>query len=79
MGIRELLEIIKSMDDPLKQDILMQRAAKLLDIPFAALKDELARTAVKISIPYPARKDKSARRLVMKIPSLNWKKRFFAL
>lgn len=47
MSIRELLEIIKTVDDPLKQDILLQRTAKLLDIPFPALKDELSRTAHK--------------------------------
>ena len=47
LSIRELLEIIKAVDDPLKQDILLQRTAKLLDIPFPALKDELNRTTNK--------------------------------
>lgn len=51
MGIRELLEIIKSVDDPLKQDILLQRASKLLDVPFTALKEELSRTHTKTEAP----------------------------
>jgi DNA primase len=43
-SIRELLDVIKTVDDPLKQDILLQRASKLLDVPFPALKDELTRS-----------------------------------
>ncbi len=41
--IRKLLDTIACVDDPLKQDILLQRAAKTCDIPFESLKQELAR------------------------------------
>ena len=41
---RALIEIIKGINDELKQDFLLQRAAKIFDIPFQSLKNELART-----------------------------------
>lgn len=40
---KQLLKIILSIEDPLKQDFLLQNAAKSLDIPLATLKGELLR------------------------------------
>jgi len=40
---RKLLEIIAKISGPLKQDMLLQRASKTLDIPFQSLKSELDR------------------------------------
>ncbi len=41
--IRELLEIIAKIDDPLKKDILLQQVAKRCDIPFTVLVNECNR------------------------------------
>ncbi|HLW72494.1 MAG TPA: DNA primase [Candidatus Babeliales bacterium] len=41
---RSFISIITAIPDPLKKDILLQKAAKTFDIPFVSLKDELART-----------------------------------
>ncbi|PJF38199.1 MAG: hypothetical protein CUN55_18225, partial [Phototrophicales bacterium] len=41
---RSLLRTIQTIKDPLKQDILLQKAAKTLDIPFTSLKEELNKT-----------------------------------
>lgn len=43
MGTRKILEIIKHLDDPLKQDILLQNTATIFQIPFESLKNELKR------------------------------------
>ncbi|MDP3889207.1 MAG: DNA primase [bacterium] len=40
---RKLVDIIRTIDDPLKQDFLLQKAAKTFDIPFETLKQELGR------------------------------------
>ena len=40
---RKILEIIARLNDPLKQDILIQKAAKILGLPFESIKDELRR------------------------------------
>lgn len=40
-GIKELLEIILKLKDPLKQDMLLQRAASACDVPFTTLQREL--------------------------------------
>lgn len=40
---RSVVDIIRTIDDPLKQDFLLQKAAKTFDIPFQALKQELGR------------------------------------
>ena len=42
---RKILEIIQTLDDPLKQDLLLQNAATQLTIPFDSLKQELQRLA----------------------------------
>lgn len=39
--IRNIIEIIRGIDDPLKQDILLQTACRTFDIPFDSLKREL--------------------------------------
>lgn len=39
--IRTIIEIIRGITDPLKQDILLQSAARTFDIPFETLKREL--------------------------------------
>jgi DNA primase len=41
--VRNLLSTISSLDDALKQEILLARAAKTFDIPFLSLKKELKR------------------------------------
>lgn len=40
---RKILEMIQKIDEPLKQDILLQNASSALAIPFESLKKELAR------------------------------------
>lgn len=40
---RSFLEVIATITDPLKKDILLQKATKTFDIPFDALKEELDR------------------------------------
>ncbi len=45
--VRNLLSTISSLNDPLKQEILLARAAKTFDIPFASLKKELFRLSQK--------------------------------
>lgn len=42
-GVRKVLEILKNFDDPLKQDLLLQKAASTFGIPFESLKEELKR------------------------------------
>lgn len=42
---RSFIGIITTITDPLKKDILLQKAAKTFDIPFASLKEELGRTS----------------------------------
>ena len=42
---RKILEMIQKLDDPLKQDILLQNACNQLAIPFDSLKKELKRIA----------------------------------
>lgn len=42
--MRKYLDIIKNLDDPLKQDILLQKAASIFSLPFSSLKEELKRT-----------------------------------
>ena len=41
-GIKELLEIILKLKDPLKQDMLLQKAASTCAVPFTTLQRELA-------------------------------------
>lgn len=41
---RSFINVIAAITDPLKKDILLQRAAKTFDIPFSSLKEELGRT-----------------------------------
>lgn len=41
--MRSFLTVIGAITDPLKKDILLQKAAKTFDIPFASLKQELER------------------------------------
>ena len=42
---RSFLEVIAAITDPLKKDILLQKAAKTFDIPFESLKEELERSS----------------------------------
>ncbi len=46
---RAFLNVIAHIPDPLKKDILLQKAAKTFDIPFQSLKQELAGIPEKIS------------------------------
>jgi len=53
LGItRKILEIIVHLSDPLKRDILTQRIANTVGLPFESIKDELRRTVNK---QYPPR------------------------
>ncbi|MCX5925575.1 MAG: DNA primase [Candidatus Dependentiae bacterium] len=40
---RIVVDIIRTLDDPLKQDFLLQKAAQSFEIPFQSLKNELSR------------------------------------
>jgi DNA primase len=40
---RQFIDLIRTLDDSLKQDFLLQKAAKTFDIPFQTLKSELTR------------------------------------
>jgi len=51
---RSFMNIITAITDPLKKDILLQKAAKTFDIPFTSLKDELERTNSHAPIPIPS-------------------------
>lgn len=42
-SIRSLITIIKQLNDPLKEDILLQKAAQHLELPLSALTNELKR------------------------------------
>lgn len=42
--IRKLIGTINSIDDPLKRDILLQKASKTLDIPLETIKNEVGRS-----------------------------------
>jgi DNA primase len=42
---RRLIEIIRPIEDPLKQDMLLQKAATTFDVPFESLKRELLQAA----------------------------------
>ncbi len=55
---RTLLQIIHTIDDPLKQDILLQKASKTFDIPFDSLKKELGRTAHRSDTTQPRESNK---------------------
>lgn len=50
---RTVVDIIRTLDDPLKQDFLLQQAARTFDIPFQSLKQELSRTDAQISNTTP--------------------------
>lgn len=41
--LRSVLEIVRSINDPLKQDILLQKASNVFGVPTEALKEELSR------------------------------------
>ncbi|MCX5922406.1 MAG: DNA primase [Candidatus Dependentiae bacterium] len=45
--VRKLVATIHNIDDSLKRDILLQKAAKTLDIPLQSMQNELARTALR--------------------------------
>ncbi len=49
--MRNVLEIIRPINDPLKQDILLQKASNVFGVPTEALKDELMRIAKNPSVP----------------------------
>lgn len=46
LAARKIVAIIAQLNDGLKQDILIQRASKVLDLPFESLKTELKQTRV---------------------------------
>jgi DNA primase len=48
---RRIIDVIATIDDPLKQDLLLQQAADHLRIPFDALRGELARVHAKQTAP----------------------------
>lgn len=49
--IRSIIEVIRGIDDSLKQDILLQAAARSFDIPFDSLKRELESIPMTPSTP----------------------------
>ncbi len=46
-GMRKIVEVLKNLDDPLKQDVLLQNAAAIFGLPFESLKEELTRVKAK--------------------------------
>ncbi len=48
---RSFLEVIKKLDDPLKREILLQRAAATFDLPLASLKQEMAQFSLPAAPP----------------------------
>jgi DNA primase len=46
-GMRKIVEVLKNLDDPLKQDVLLQNAAAIFGLPFESLKEELRRVRIK--------------------------------
>ncbi|HLC07271.1 MAG TPA: DNA primase [Candidatus Babeliales bacterium] len=50
---RSFLTVIAAISDPLKKDILLQKAAKTFDIPFQSLKQELDRIHEKTALIAP--------------------------
>jgi hypothetical protein len=55
--MRKILAILKNLDDPLKQDILLQKAAAIFDVPFDSLKNELQRTKAQQTLEPDAKKE----------------------
>lgn len=49
--IRKILAVIARLDDPLKQDLLMQEAAKAVGLSFESLKQELLRSKTTSLLP----------------------------
>ena len=45
--IRKLIDIIHNIDDPLKREILLQKASKTLDMPLDIMQKELERSLAK--------------------------------
>jgi len=42
--IRKLIDIVHNIEDPLKRDILLQKASKVLDVPLETMQNELNRS-----------------------------------
>lgn len=52
-SIKSLVGIIKQLNDPLKEDILLQKAAQHLELPLSALSSELMRASSTPKAPEP--------------------------
>lgn len=48
---RTFLEVIKKLEDPLKREILLQRAASAFNLPLSSLKQEILRSPVPVVAP----------------------------
>jgi len=75
---RSFLSIIAAINDPLKRDILLQKAAKTFDIPFSALKEELGRTDQPTVLSNAASQNQQTQPTV-EMPSLLEKRIFCAI
>lgn len=62
---RTVVDIIRTLDDPLKQDFLLQQAAKTFEVPFLSLKQELLRSDKRTSTS-----EREEPRLLEKIESI---------
>ena len=67
---RNLLQTINTVDDPLKRNILLQKGAKTLDIPFEALKQELTRLPKQYTNPAPVAAKKTEEPFLPKLEKL---------
>lgn len=69
--VRRLIATIHNIDDPLKRDILLQKASKVLEVPLESMQKELARTVDKREIspiePPPVVIDDQGANLVPKL------------
>ncbi len=51
-GMRKCLSIIKNINDPFKQEILLQQVSGIFNLPISSLKQELGRLKTKSAGPY---------------------------
>lgn len=64
--IRKLIGIINNIEDPLKRDILLQKASSILDVPLASMQQELER-----ALSQRESKEKQEDKKPLEKPSLN--------
>ena len=64
-SMRSFLTIIATITDPLKKDLLLQKATKTFDIPFESLKQELSRILTPPALPSTISAEQPPERLIV--------------